>query len=119
LTLYPVFPRTTPAAGTPRGTSAYTPPCLLLTRSPYDNLSAKQCHQKALPCNVNNTDICISQADTETIYRLGHYEYAYRWRGAENSTLYSVLKMGPWFSELRSHLLDAAEGSRKIKYLHK
>lgn len=95
------------------------PPPFSTDPSPYDNLSAKQCHQKTLPCNVNNTAICVSQDDANSIYRLGHYEYAYRWRGAANSTLYSALKMGPWFQELRGHLLAAADGSSKIKYLHK
>ena len=46
--------------------------------SPYDNFSAKQCHQKPLPCSVNNTALCISQADANEVYRLGNYEYAYR-----------------------------------------
>lgn len=87
--------------------------------SPYDNLSAKQCHQLPLPCSVNSTDTCVSQDDANTIYRLGHYEYAYRWRGAANSTLYSALKMGAWFTELRAHLQTAAEGGSKLKYLHK
>lgn len=68
---------------------------------------------------MNNTATCVSQEDTNTIYRLGHYEYAYRWRGAENSTLYSVLKMGPWFKELKAHLLAAADGSSPMKYMHK
>jgi len=27
----------------------------------YDNLSAKQCHGKALPCSVNDTSVCVSQ----------------------------------------------------------
>jgi len=29
----------------------------------YDNLSAKQCHGKRLPCNVNDTSICVTQED--------------------------------------------------------
>jgi hypothetical protein len=27
----------------------------------YDNMSAKQCHGKSLPCNVNATSQCVSQ----------------------------------------------------------
>ena len=41
---------------------------LLLGRRPiacvssyYDNLSAKQCHGKSLPCSVNDTSICVTQ----------------------------------------------------------
>lgn len=83
----------------------------------YDNLSAKQCHQLLLPCSLNST-ACVSQEDANAIYRLGHYEYAYRWRGASNSTLYSALKMGAWFTELRAHMRDAVEGS-ELRYLHK
>lgn len=46
--------------------------------SPYDNLSAKQCHGKPLPCSLNNTAICTPQEDADAIYRLGNYEYAYK-----------------------------------------
>ena len=36
---------------------------LLITclSSYYDNLSAKQCHGKSLPCSVNDTSICVTQ----------------------------------------------------------
>lgn len=46
--------------------------------SAYDNLSAKQCHGKPLPCSLNNTAICTPQEDADAIYRLGNYEYAYK-----------------------------------------
>lgn len=55
----------------------YFPP-LQPPPSPYDNLSAKQCHGKPLPCSLNNTAICTSQEDADAIYRLGNYEYAYK-----------------------------------------
>lgn len=87
--------------------------------SPYDNLSAKQCHQKQLPCSINSTDICVSQSDADAIYRLGNWEYAYRWRGAANSTLYSALKMGVWFRELQANLHAAIDRSSPILYRHK
>nr|XP_018267388.1 acid phosphatase [Kwoniella dejecticola CBS 10117]OBR89546.1 acid phosphatase [Kwoniella dejecticola CBS 10117] len=85
---------------------------------PYDNMSAKQCHGKPLPCSVNNTAICVPQEDANTIYRLGNYEYAYRWRMAENSTLYSALTMGPWFIELQDHFKGKMDGSNPVKYAH-
>ena len=86
---------------------------------PYDNLSAKQCHQYPLPCSVNNSAICVSQDDANTIYRLGQYEYAYRWRAAPNATLYSALKMGPWFMEMEGHIQAFISGQSSIKYFHK
>lgn len=82
-----------------------------LTASIFDNLSAKQCHAKATPAG-------LSQQDIETVYRLGQYEYAYRWRGSANATLYATLKMGPWLLELQDHLRKAVQGS-KIRYRHK
>ncbi len=39
----------------------------------YDNFSAKQCHQKSLPCSVNDTTICVRQEDANMVYRLGNY----------------------------------------------
>lgn len=37
----------------------------------FDNLSSKLCHQKALPCSVNSTSTCVSEADAEAVFRLG------------------------------------------------
>lgn len=85
---------------------------------PYDNLSAKQCHGKPLPCSLNNTAICTPQEDADAIYRLGNYEYAYKWRMAENSTLYSALTMGAWFIELQDHINGKIDGSNDVKYFH-
>ncbi|WWC99904.1 hypothetical protein V866_006813 [Kwoniella sp. B9012] len=85
---------------------------------PYDNLSAKQCHGKPLPCSTNNTAICIQQEGANTIYRLGNYEYAYRWRMHENSTYYSAITMGAWFVELQDHFKGKMDGSNPVKYFH-
>lgn len=87
--------------------------------SPFDNLQAKQCHQKPLPCSTNDTSICLSQADADSIYRLGNWEYAYRYRGTSKSLLFSTLKMGPWLRELQNHLRASVNGSSPVKYLHK
>src|SRR4051812_24492637 len=35
----------------------------------YDNLSAKQCHGKALPCSGNDTSVCV----TQELVRLGFF----------------------------------------------
>lgn len=87
--------------------------------SPYDNLSAKQCHGKPLPCSVNNTAICVSQEDANTIYRLGQWEYAYQWRFAPNAVKRSALVMGPWVGEMMGHVKDVASGKSCMKYYHK
>ncbi|ORX37384.1 histidine phosphatase superfamily [Kockovaella imperatae] len=84
----------------------------------YDNLSAKQCHQKALPCSLNDTSLCASQEDANAIYRLGNWEYSYWWRGDTNSTLRSVLTMGPWYRELQGHFADVVSGKSCMKYYH-
>lgn len=90
-----------------------------LIGSPFDNLQAKQCHQKALPCSTNDTALCLSQTDADSIYRLGNWEYAYRYRGTSKSILFSTLKMGPWLRELQSHFRSSVDGSSIVKYLHK
>lgn len=90
--------------------------------SAYDNLSAKQCHGLRLPCSVNDTSLCVSQEEANTIYRLGHWEYGHIYRGSETSTAYSALKMGAWFTELAAHLQAAAgeaSGGAAVKYRHK
>lgn len=84
----------------------------------YDNLSAHQCHGKSLPCSVNATSNCITQADANSVYRLGNYEYDYYYRSAANSTAYSALRFGAWFMELQSHMKSSIAGLSKIKYRH-
>ncbi|TFK36310.1 phosphoglycerate mutase-like protein [Crucibulum laeve] len=84
----------------------------------YDNLSAKQCHEKKLPCSLNDTSLCVSQDEANTVYRLGSYEYSYLYRDAPLSTTYSVLKYGAWMLELKAHIQAHIDGTSEVKYLH-
>ncbi|EEB87949.1 hypothetical protein MPER_14483, partial [Moniliophthora perniciosa FA553] len=84
----------------------------------YDNLSAKQCHSKPLPCSVNDTSLCVTQDEAYTVYRLGNYEYSYNFRDASNSTVYSALHFGAWFGELKSRLRNKMDHKSGIKYYH-
>ncbi|KAJ7597581.1 histidine phosphatase [Mycena floridula] len=84
----------------------------------YDNMSAKQCHGKALPCNVNDTSSCVTQSQADTVYRLGNWEYSYYFRDAPDSALYSALDYGAWILELKGHLEDVVSGKSKVKYFH-
>ncbi|KAI5827055.1 phosphoglycerate mutase-like protein [Schizophyllum commune Tattone D] len=82
----------------------------------YDNLSAKQCHGKSLPCSVNDTALCVTQEEANEVYRLGNWEYSYLYRDAANSTLYSALKYGAWVLELRAHLEGAITGESTVAH---
>lgn len=77
----------------------------------YDNLSARQCHGKALPCNETTGD-CITQELTDEVYRLGNWEYSqiYRDAGAE-SLAASVGSFGVWMAELAAHLRGASSNN--------
>lgn len=67
-------------------------------------MSAKQCHSKSLPCSVNDTSLCVTQDEADTVYRLGNWEWSFYYRDAQNSTLYSALHYGAWILELKAHL---------------
>ncbi|KAL0578188.1 hypothetical protein V5O48_003819 [Marasmius crinis-equi] len=84
----------------------------------YDNLSAKLCHDKSLPCSTNDTSICVTQDEANTVFRLGNYEYSYYFRDAVNSTAYTALHFGAWFGELEARLQAQMDGSSKVKYYH-
>ncbi|KAF8815519.1 phosphoglycerate mutase-like protein [Phlegmacium glaucopus] len=84
----------------------------------YDNLSAKQCHGKSLPCSVNDTSICVTQEEADMVYRFGNWEYSYNFRDAPNSTQFSALRYGAWILELKAHLQAKVDGTSKIKYFH-
>ena len=40
----------------------------------FDNLSARQCHSKPLPCAINDPGNCVTQEEADGVYRLGQYE---------------------------------------------
>lgn len=43
----------------------------------------------------------------------------HRWRGSQRSLMLSLLKMSPWFQELRGHMQNMVDGVSPIKYRHK
>ena len=95
----------------------------------FDNLSARLCHAKPLPCNASNPSFCVTQAMADEVFRLGLYEYSYLYRDAGTRTLdYSAGSYGIWVAELAQnlrHAMDAtnstSSGDRRsddIRYRH-
>ncbi|KAI1909372.1 hypothetical protein LOZ12_003041 [Ophidiomyces ophidiicola] len=76
----------------------------------FDNLSARLCHAKPLPCSLNDTSKCITQAQADTVFRLGQFEYSYVYRDAPSSLAASAASMGVWAAELAQHLRDQIAG---------
>jgi 2-phosphoxylose phosphatase len=83
----------------------------------YDNLSARQCHAKPLPCNAS-TGACITQEQANTVYRLGQWEYSQMYRDAPNSLAASVGTYGVWIAELASHLRAVVAGQSETIWYH-
>ncbi|KAJ4990468.1 Counting factor 60 [Stagonosporopsis vannaccii] len=84
----------------------------------YDNLSARQCHAKPLPCNINNTKSCVSQAQANTVYRLGQYEYSFIYRDSPQSLQAAVGSYGVWLAELAQNMRDVVAGKSEVIYRH-
>ncbi|KAF2823462.1 cytochrome P450 [Ophiobolus disseminans] len=84
----------------------------------YDNLSARQCHAKPLPCSINDSTACITQDQADTVYRLGQYEYSFIHRDSPQSLNVAVASYGVWLAELASHIRAAAAGTSHIIYRH-
>lgn len=95
----------------------------------FDNLSARLCHVKPLPCNTSNPSLCVTQAMADEVFRLGQYEYSYLYRDAGPRTLeYSTGKYGIGVAELAENLrhamlanYSASAGNRTnsgIRYRH-
>ena len=53
----------------------------------FDNLSARLCHNKPLPCNIVNTTDCVTMADADEVFRLGEYEYSFIYRAVSYTHL--------------------------------
>jgi hypothetical protein len=83
----------------------------------YDNLSARQCHAKPLPCNTT-TNTCVTQHQADTVYRLGQYEYSFIHRDSPQSLQAAVASYGVWFAELAQNIRDAVSGTSPVIYRH-
>ncbi|KAF1913936.1 histidine acid phosphatase-like protein [Ampelomyces quisqualis] len=84
----------------------------------YDNLSARQCHAKPLPCNTNDTTACVSQEQADSVYRLGQYEYSFIYRDSPQSLQAAVGSYGVWLAELAQNIRDAISEKSSIIYRH-
>ncbi|KAI0596902.1 histidine acid phosphatase family protein [Biscogniauxia sp. FL1348] len=87
----------------------------------YDNLSARQCHAKPLPCRVGagaDPSACVDQRLADAVYRAGQWEYSWVYRDAPASLATSVAAYGVWIAELSAHLRDRAAGDEGPIYFH-
>ncbi|KAK4942617.1 hypothetical protein LTR28_008645 [Elasticomyces elasticus] len=100
----------------------------------FDNLSARLCHAKPLPCNSNSNtttadpSLCVTMAQAEQVFRLGEYEYSFLYRDAPASLRTSVGGYGVWIAELAQNLRHAIDpaapsstgdaGGRGVRYRH-
>ena len=86
----------------------------------FDNLSARLCHQKPLPCNASLAQAprCISQTQADAVFRAGEYEYAYTWRVDPLSLPAAAAGYGVWLAELAENARAAISGRSKVTYRH-
>jgi 2-phosphoxylose phosphatase len=84
----------------------------------YDNLSARQCHGKPLPCSINAVTKCVTQDQADTVYRLGQYEYSFIHRDSPQSLQAAVGSYGVFLAELAQNIRDSISGKSQIIYRH-
>jgi acid phosphatase len=84
----------------------------------FDNLSARLCHQKPLPCQIGNSSNCITQADAEAVFRRGQYEYSFIYRDSPSSLPASTASFGIYMAELAQNLRDAVNATSPVIYRH-
>lgn len=84
----------------------------------YDNLSARLCHQKPLPCSASNDSLCITGEDAEAVFRRGQYEYSFIYRDSPDSLPASTASFGVWIAELASNLRAVITGESEVIYRH-
>ncbi|KAK5196502.1 hypothetical protein LTR99_005290 [Exophiala xenobiotica] len=84
----------------------------------FDNLSARLCHQKPLPCEAGDSPNCITQTEADAVFRRGQYEYSFIYRDSPASLPASTASFGIWMAELASNLRAAINGSSSTIYRH-
>jgi len=75
----------------------------------FDNLSARQCHGRPLPCRPGGGR-CATQDLADAVYRVGQWEYSFLYRGHDRSLAASVGAWGLWVAELAAHLRAVVDG---------
>lgn len=87
----------------------------------YDNLSARECHDKPLPCKLvdgKNSTTCVTQELADAVYRWGHWEYSHIYRDASSSLPASAASLGVWIGEFTTHLREVMSGKSDTIYFH-
>ena len=84
----------------------------------FDNLSARLCHQKPLPCSPTNTSLCITPEDANAVFRRGEYEYSFIYRDSSSSLSASTSSFGVWMAELAANIRTAMTGDSSTLYKH-
>ncbi|PHH84708.1 hypothetical protein CDD83_1512 [Cordyceps sp. RAO-2017] len=87
----------------------------------YDNLSARQCHGKPLPCRFvadSNSTACVAQELANAVYRMGNWEYSQVYRDHPSSLGASAASFGIWIGELTAHLRNFINGLTDVVYFH-
>ncbi|OAP58129.1 hypothetical protein AYL99_07219 [Fonsecaea erecta] len=84
----------------------------------FDNLSARLCHQKPLPCQMGNASNCITEADADAVFRRGQYEYSFIYRDSPSSLPASTASYGIYMAELAQNLRDAINRTSPVIYTH-
>lgn len=86
----------------------------------YDNLSGRQCHDKPLPCSVDDDSACVTPELADAVYRLGHWEYSQIYRDNSSSLAASAATFGVWVGELTAHLraVVAGDDADGTVYMH-
>lgn len=83
-----------------------------------DNFQARLCNGYNLPCDVNNTAECVSQAQADEVFRAGDWEWNYYWREYANSTLYIQLTEGLFIGEILAQIEGVVNGTSPLKVAH-
>jgi hypothetical protein len=87
----------------------------------FDNLSARSCDSKSLPCKIVNgvnSTSCVTQAIADEVYRFGNWEYSYIYRDSSTSLDAAVGTFGVWIAELATHIRDLISRKSDVIYRH-
>lgn len=77
-----------------------------------DNLAARTCHSKNLPCKADDPLKCVSPALTDSVFRMGQYEYSYIYRDHPESLAASAASFGVWVAELAQHWREKVDAKQ-------
>ncbi|KAJ3079986.1 hypothetical protein HK102_003388, partial [Quaeritorhiza haematococci] len=84
----------------------------------FDTFRARHCTGHHLPCKKGDHTQCVTEEMVKQIEDAAQWETVFLHKEWNKAMELNKLKIGAWFTEMKSNMVDALEGNLGKKYMH-